>query len=306
MAFSKQPGKNTLQCYTKPLDSLKNWNNRFFWVDEKVFPTSAPKDGMPAGNTYSAEGVMDLFNLIRALNPAIVKTGTRQRAAHEVPLLTAMASGVIDMEDVVATSTSSSLPVAMDQSPLDFSNKDPTPLITNQDETKSHILVIAMGVLKNKRRRKRDRSETEANEPPKVLTIDHAFVRPALNTHEGKSLAFIGEGAGSTVPTCTLQEIPTDVIEPDALSYARPQSVPERDTTQPSKETAIARDPDSEKSTSFMFLAGSPSGIYQPGWGITNNCHLDTPEECQDMVDHFVPPGYFAELHHLPNLEFLG
>nr|GFB69334.1 hypothetical protein [Tanacetum cinerariifolium] len=56
-------GKNTPQCYTKPLDSLKNWNNRFFWVDERVFPTvvdwrtSAPKDRMPAENTYSSEAV---------------------------------------------------------------------------------------------------------------------------------------------------------------------------------------------------------------------------------------------------------
>ncbi|GKA11778.1 hypothetical protein Tco_0691324 [Tanacetum coccineum] len=32
-----------------------------------------------------------------------------------------------------------------------------------------------------------------------------------------------------------------------------------------SKETAVARDPDSEKSTSFTSLAGSPGDIYQPG-----------------------------------------
>nr|GEY48892.1 transposase (putative), gypsy type [Tanacetum cinerariifolium] len=63
MSFSKRPRKNTPQCYTKPLDSLKNWNNRFFWVDECVFPpavewrTSASKDGMPASGTYSVEAV---------------------------------------------------------------------------------------------------------------------------------------------------------------------------------------------------------------------------------------------------------
>nr|GEU29809.1 hypothetical protein [Tanacetum cinerariifolium] len=66
MSFSKRSGKNTPQCYTKPLDSLKNWNNRFFWVDERVFPTvvdwrtSAPKDGMPAENTYFPKAVMIL------------------------------------------------------------------------------------------------------------------------------------------------------------------------------------------------------------------------------------------------------
>ncbi|GKA05826.1 hypothetical protein Tco_0684946 [Tanacetum coccineum] len=63
MSFNKRPGKNTPQCYTKPLDSLKNWNNRFFWVDERIFPTvvewrtSAPKDKMPSADSYSAADV---------------------------------------------------------------------------------------------------------------------------------------------------------------------------------------------------------------------------------------------------------
>ncbi|GJT87346.1 hypothetical protein Tco_1069063 [Tanacetum coccineum] len=29
-------------CYTKPLDSLKHWNDSFFWVDASVFPLSVP------------------------------------------------------------------------------------------------------------------------------------------------------------------------------------------------------------------------------------------------------------------------
>ncbi|GJT70851.1 hypothetical protein Tco_1030137 [Tanacetum coccineum] len=37
MSFSKRP-KNPRVCYTKPLDSLKNWNHRFFWVDSSIFP----------------------------------------------------------------------------------------------------------------------------------------------------------------------------------------------------------------------------------------------------------------------------
>nr|GFA29894.1 hypothetical protein [Tanacetum cinerariifolium] len=47
----------------KPLDSLKNWNKRFFWVNECVFPTAvewrtnASKDEMPASSTYSVEAV---------------------------------------------------------------------------------------------------------------------------------------------------------------------------------------------------------------------------------------------------------
>ncbi|GJR08980.1 hypothetical protein Tco_0791632 [Tanacetum coccineum] len=172
------------------IGAAKNWNNRFFWVDEKVFLTvvdwriRAPKDGMPVEGTYSVEDVellntrqtpiqrqpefllcliglsrryflgddvyptflyddgreMDLFNLISAPNPAIVKTGTRPRTAHEVPLLTTTTSRVIDMEEVVATSTSSGTPSAMEKLTLDFSNEDSSLMITNKGETKNLVL----------------------------------------------------------------------------------------------------------------------------------------------------------------------
>nr|GEV21884.1 hypothetical protein [Tanacetum cinerariifolium] len=149
----QEAGEKYPQCYTKPLDSLKNWNNRFFWVDERVFPTivdwrtSAPKDGMPAENIYSPNAVMILNThrtpiqkqpgalfclvglsrryylgdevyptflhddywggLIQAPNPTKVKTGTRPRAAREVPLLTVTANRVIEMEDPATTTDSS-------------------------------------------------------------------------------------------------------------------------------------------------------------------------------------------------------
>ncbi|GJU93405.1 hypothetical protein Tco_1318161 [Tanacetum coccineum] len=146
MSFSKRPGKNTPQCYTKPLDSLKNWNNRFFWVNERVFPTavawrtSDPKDSMPLKGTrryFLGDDVypiflhddgreMDLFNLISAPNPAVIKTGTRPRTPHEVPLLTVIVSRQIDMEEPAVTSESSGAPSTIDRPPLDFSNKNPS------------------------------------------------------------------------------------------------------------------------------------------------------------------------------------
>ncbi|GJU39147.1 hypothetical protein Tco_1192104 [Tanacetum coccineum] len=63
---------------------------------------------------------------------------------------------------------------------------------------------------------------------------------------------------------------------------------------------------ESGKSASFLSVDGSPRGIYQPEWGVTNNCRLDTPGACQDMVDHIVPLGYFSKLCHLPNTDFLS
>ncbi|GJT09208.1 hypothetical protein Tco_0843670 [Tanacetum coccineum] len=37
MSFSKR-SDNASVCYTKPLDSLKNWNGHFFWVDDFACP----------------------------------------------------------------------------------------------------------------------------------------------------------------------------------------------------------------------------------------------------------------------------
>ncbi|GKA95780.1 hypothetical protein Tco_0817875 [Tanacetum coccineum] len=62
MSFSKRQG-NDVVCYTKPLDSLKSWNDRFFWVDtfacHASFPwntsKSATKDPFPKSSQYNAE-----------------------------------------------------------------------------------------------------------------------------------------------------------------------------------------------------------------------------------------------------------
>ncbi|GJX03593.1 hypothetical protein Tco_0189509 [Tanacetum coccineum] len=73
-----------------------------------------------------------------------------------------------------------------------------------------------------------------------------------------------------------------------------------------SKDKGVAGNQDSKKSTPSPPINGSPGSIYQPGWGVPNSCRLDTPEACQDVVDHIAPPGYFSKLRHLPNDEFLS
>ncbi|GJT89564.1 hypothetical protein Tco_1078409 [Tanacetum coccineum] len=213
---------------------------------------------------------MDLFNLINSPNPAKVKTGTRPHAAYEVPLLTATASRVIEIEDPVATSTSSETSSVMEKSPLDFVSEDLPPMITNKGETEDQAPAVASQevpstentataefVLElklekettakeppvNKRRRKRDQSAVEGNAPPKVLRKDHASIHPAQDTCGGKSLAAIRS----------------------------------------SKIAAVVADPDSEN-TSFTSMARSLGSIYQPRWGVTNGCHLDTSGACQQVA----------------------
>ncbi|GJW38087.1 hypothetical protein Tco_0063932 [Tanacetum coccineum] len=62
ISFSKR-SDNAPVCYTKSLDSLKNWNNHFFWVDEFACPVSfswhtaknITKDPTPAAADFNAQ-----------------------------------------------------------------------------------------------------------------------------------------------------------------------------------------------------------------------------------------------------------
>nr|GEU96550.1 transposase (putative), gypsy type [Tanacetum cinerariifolium] len=364
MSFSKRPGRNTPQCYTKPLDSLKNWNNRFFWVDKRVFPTvvdwrmNAPKDEMPAAGTYSPEAVwvldthrtpiqkqpemllclvgisrryylevypiflhdddwdMDLFNLIRAPNPTKVKVGSRPRAPHEVPLLTLTAPLVIEMDEPAATD-SSGVPSTIERSPLDFAHEAgasdqgaAAPKIPLSEDVPATVAFRAgqaeetatMDPPTAPESHKRGHDGTDVNAPTKSLRRDYADPQPSGSSHGGKSLAAIRLCLASTVAP---EDAPMGVSDPDSLSVADAPSHHPTDVAQSSQGIAAAGDPGS-KNASSPAEVGSPGSVYPPEWGITNGSLFDTPEACQDLVDHAAPPGYFFELRHMRNEEFIG
>nr|GEV28911.1 hypothetical protein [Tanacetum cinerariifolium] len=202
---------------------------------------------------------MDLFNLIRAPNPTKVKTGTRPRAAHEVPLLTITASRVIEMEDPATATDSSGVPSIIERSPLDFANENPSQQSTVGNKTKDQgpkavapevpppknvtttrvapearlaKEIDAMGPCVIKEHRKRGNDGVDTNAPPKLLRRDHADSRPTQSTVGGKSLAAIGLGMGSTFPVPTSQDTHVDVSDPNPLSFVNPQSIPTENVAQ--------------------------------------------------------------------------
>nr|GEU58191.1 hypothetical protein [Tanacetum cinerariifolium] len=111
-------------CYSKPLDSMKNWNDYFFWVDSTAFPLSISikskilsKDPPPKLSRHDTEACeflrthtasfwkflepflcwvgisryytleMDLFAFIRHSDPTKVRIRERELAEREVGLL---------------------------------------------------------------------------------------------------------------------------------------------------------------------------------------------------------------------------
>nr|GEV92574.1 hypothetical protein [Tanacetum cinerariifolium] len=286
-------------------------------VDERVFPTvadwrtSAPKDEMPAKDTYYAEAVtlVNTHHTSIQKQPeallCLVRLSRRYFLGDDV-YLTFLHDDNREMEDPATATDSSRVPSTIERSPLNFANENPSQQSTRGNETEDQGQetmapevsppenvtttrvapeaglakeIAAMGPCVIKECRKRGNDRVDTNAPPKVLRKDHVDSRPTQSTVGGKSLTAMGLGMGSTFPVPTSQETPVD-------------------------EVAIVGDPKSEN-TYFTSMVGSPESIYQPEWGMTNSCCLDAPEACQDLVDHIAPPEYFSELRHLHNDDFL-
>nr|GEU43695.1 hypothetical protein [Tanacetum cinerariifolium] len=105
--------------------------------------------------------------------------------------------------------------------------------------------------------------------------------------------------------TVVPEDASVGVSDLDPLSFADAPSRHPADVAQSSPGIAVARDPKSKNAYSPVEV-GSSGSVYQPEWGVTNGSLLDTPKACQDLVDHATPPGYFSQLRHMRNEEFLG
>ncbi|GJT35326.1 hypothetical protein Tco_0925745 [Tanacetum coccineum] len=225
--------RTPIQKQPEALLCLVGLSRRYFLGDD-VYPTFLNDD----------DREMDLFNLISALNPMKVKTGTRPRAVHEVPLLIATATRVIAMEDATGLSSSSGIPSTVEKSPINFSNEDSPCQITESDETENQG------------------QETVAPEVPPQENMPTVGVTSKISL---KNESTIGEKStrldtGSTLSAPTLQETPADVSDPDPLLYAKPQSIHEREIVQSFRGATVAGDPDSKKSTSFTSFT-SAAGV---------------------------------------------
>nr|GFC22688.1 hypothetical protein [Tanacetum cinerariifolium] len=251
--------------------------NRFFWVDECVFPpavewrTNASKDGMPAS----------------------------------------------EMDEPAATTDSSGVPSAIEKSPLDFADEveasgqeAAAPEVPPPGEVPistvpwgDQAAPVAVKPPTVQESRKRGREGIDANAPPKSLRRDHADLQPSGSSRGGKSLAAMQLCLASNI--FVYEGVPADVSDPDPLAFADAPSPHPADVIRSSQGVAVAGDPGSENVSSPTEV-GSPGSVYRPEWGVTNGSLLDTPEACQDLVDHAAPPGYFSELRHMHNDDFLG
>nr|GEW54143.1 hypothetical protein [Tanacetum cinerariifolium] len=103
-------------CYTKPLDSLKTWNDHFFWVDdfaclrhytldEETYPLFLDKDGED----------MDIFAFIHTSNPTKVKVVKRERKEDEPWLLETTVGRIVPLLPVAPNRGENELDASVDK-----------------------------------------------------------------------------------------------------------------------------------------------------------------------------------------------
>nr|GEW02575.1 hypothetical protein [Tanacetum cinerariifolium] len=275
--------------------------SRRYYLGDELYPTFLHDDDRD----------MDLFNLIRAPNPTKVKTGSRPRAPHEVPLLKLTAPRVIEMEEPADATDSSGVPSTIKRSPLDFaheakasdqgttapempSSEDvPATAAPGAGQAEETATTDPPAALES---RKRGRDGTDVNAPPKLLRRDHADPRPSGSSHGGKVLLPYN-WVWLLMLLCLKMFLWASVTQISYPLLTFHHVIP---LTFPSKSS-----PGISENASSLAEVGSPGSVYQPEWGVTNGSLLDTPEACQDLVDHAAPPGYFSELRHMRNKEFL-
>ncbi|GJZ48814.1 hypothetical protein Tco_0603004 [Tanacetum coccineum] len=124
MSFSKRPDSDAV-CYTKPLDSLKHWNDHFFWVDSFACLASflwhtnknVSRDLFTNSNQAClmrmimlslllirlCSGNMDLLAFIQVVDPIKVKVGERLVSATvaTLPMVTSSVSATPEHESGV-------------------------------------------------------------------------------------------------------------------------------------------------------------------------------------------------------------
>ncbi|GJU84280.1 hypothetical protein Tco_1291826 [Tanacetum coccineum] len=121
-------------CYTKPLDSLKNWNDHFFWVDDFACPASFPwhtaknvtRDPAPVAADFNAQDYatlvahpspedMDIFSFIHTPDPTKVKVVEQERKEDEPLLLQTTVGRTVPLLLVAPDHAESELEASVDK-----------------------------------------------------------------------------------------------------------------------------------------------------------------------------------------------
>ncbi|GJW34431.1 gypsy type transposase [Tanacetum coccineum] len=242
LSFSKR-SENALVCHTKPLDSLKNWNNSFIWVDASVFPSSIPwytkkilaRDPSPTAAEFSAEACDFL-----ATHPAMFRKFSEPFLClvglsryydlddNVYPTFLTDAGEETDLVAFIRHADPTKVRIGERQIEegkvllLDSTEGRVIPLAGEDSQAGSVVQAAAADNPKSKKKKIRASGASGSDHPPKKLREDHGTSGDVGAIIGGKSLAAlqgllerstlavkVGVTAAETVPFVTSSVTPT-------------------------------------------------------------------------------------------------
>ncbi|GJY23578.1 hypothetical protein Tco_0397236 [Tanacetum coccineum] len=218
MSFSKRP-RNDAVCYIKPLDSLKSWNDHFFWVDAFACPASFPwnssksvsKDPFPQSSEFNTKhyatlvaypapfhkypepflclmGIKRHYTLDENTYPEFLRDddeggcliGERQRDEDEPRLLETTVGRVVPLLPVAPTRTSGELEASVDKL------FDEGVVVSRRNKEIPPVVGMGKVLIFNRKRKTAAVDAGGPSHPPKKLREDHGTLgRPFVAEREG-------------------------------------------------------------------------------------------------------------------------
>ncbi|GKD32754.1 hypothetical protein Tco_1248263, partial [Tanacetum coccineum] len=317
--FTKRP--NVRACYSKNLDSVKNWNDHFFWVDEFVVPANARfswfsgsnivKDRAPAPSEYNVEHVNTLIAqaspFLRFPEEFLCWVGISRNYLlnkDTYPRFEYEDGEVMDLNAFIRTADPRKVriverPRAENEGPIVTVAKHRT------------VTLLPTSVV---------RSSGELS-----ASVEREFVGDASvgdGGDQGPSVRFVvlsdsshHSGANSAGPEVDSLVRSTAPIMTEAITVATTVAIPagiSKDKSAP-HPSIFGSSSSSEKTdrTLSLFTGRSGSGfdaesiraeesvgagseeIYVPEWTVTKGFEMNDGRLCANMIDHFTPPAFF-------------
>ncbi|GJT28640.1 hypothetical protein Tco_0908915 [Tanacetum coccineum] len=200
--FSKR-SDNAFVCYTKPIDSLKNWNDHFFWVDDFACPASFPwhaakhviRDPAPVAADFNEQDYATLVahpSLLRKFPEAFICLTTIGRTVLLLPVTPDRAESELDASvERIFYEGGSDNQTGQGDSAGREKDVDIQPVIEVAD-----TVVEDVALVQSKRQGKRKFVVVDAGEashPPKKLREDH---KTPSGTSIGASISIMPECEG--------------------------------------------------------------------------------------------------------------
>ncbi|GJQ98044.1 hypothetical protein Tco_0009183 [Tanacetum coccineum] len=288
--------------YAKNLDSVKNWNDHFFLVDEFVVPANA-------------RFKMDLNAFIRTADPRKVRIVERARAENERPIVTVAKHRTMTLLPTSVVRSSGELSASVEREFVgDASvgdggdqgfdsvggqgNVEPIVPITEHVETE----IPGLKRTKKKRVIRGSEGTPAASHPPKASPLEEGGDHTDFVT--GPSLQTVGPSARFVVLSDSSHHSGAKSADPEVDSLVRSAALVMTEATVVTTiATTVAVPADVGKDKSSGFAAGSIRAeevtdagleeIYVPEWTVTKGFELNDGRSCANMIDHFTPPAFF-------------